>query len=110
MIRIHDWTRLVVTSSIALAAGVLAIAPALGKDLVIAVEYGALFFPFQSGIKKALDRHAKELGGITIIEGDSAQNARKELDNVENFILRKPDCILLIPVDFKSPAAACFSL
>jgi ABC-type sugar transport system substrate-binding protein len=76
------------------------------SDLVIAVEYGALFFPYHTALKGIIDRHAKELGGITIIDGDSAQDTAKELNNVENFLMRKPDCIVLMPVDYQSPAAA----
>lgn len=95
--------RLAFASSIAMAAGS---ASARAENLTIAVEYGALFFPYHTALKGIIDNHAKELGGITIIEGDSAQDTAKELNNVENFLLRKPNCIVLMPVDFASPAAA----
>lgn len=100
--------RLFLLSGVALAMGSAGhAAPALAKDkLLIAVEYGALFFPYHTALKGIVDNHAKELGDISIIDGDSAQDTSKELNNIENFILRRPACILLIPVDFKSPAAA----
>lgn len=78
----------------------------VSTKLNIAVEYGALFFPYHTALKGIVDRHAKELGNVAIVDGNSAQDTAKELNNVENFILRRPDCILLIPVDFTSPAAA----
>ena len=99
---------MVMVSSFALAVAAFGVTPTAHAqdDLLIAVEYGALFFPYHTALKGIVDNHAEELGGIRIIDGDSAQDTRKELDNVENFILRRPDCILLIPVDFTSPAAA----
>jgi inositol transport system substrate-binding protein len=109
MVAISNWRRgTLIASSIALAAAALGNAPAaVAKDKVlIAVEYGALFFPYHTALKGILDKHAQELGGIDVIDGDSAQDTGKELNNVENFLLRKPDCLVLMPVDFQSPAAA----
>lgn len=109
MVAISNWRRgALIASSLALAAAAFGNAPAaLAKDKVlIAVEYGALFFPYHTALKGILDKHAQQLGGIDIIDGDSAQDTGKELNNVENFLLRKPDCIVLMPVDFQSPAAA----
>ena len=109
MVSISKWRRgALVASSIALAVGTCGGASsALAKDkILIAVEYGALFFPYHMALKGILDKHAQELGGLEIIDGDSAQDTGKELNNVENFILRKPDCLVLMPVDFQSPAAA----
>lgn len=77
-----------------------------GEDVTVAVQYGALFFPYHSALKGVVDNHAAELGGVTIIDGDSAQDTAKELSNVQNHLTRNPDCLLVIPVDFKSPAAA----
>lgn len=109
MVAISNWRRgALIASSIALAAAAVCNVPAaVAKDKVlIAVEYGALFFPYHTALKGILDKHAQELGGIDVIDGDSAQDTGKELNNVENFLLRKPDCLVLMPVDFQSPAAA----
>jgi inositol transport system substrate-binding protein len=109
MVATSNWRRYaVIASSFALAAAAFGNAPAASaKDkALVAVEYGALFFPYHTALKGILDKHAQQLGGIDIIEGDSAQDTGKELNNVENFLLRKPDCIVLMPVDFQSPAAA----
>lgn len=74
-------------------------------QIKVAVEYGALFFPYHSAIKGIIDAHAKKLG-IKIISGDSNQKTTTELNNVQNFLVQKPDCLLLMPVDYTSPAAA----
>ena len=110
MFQEFGWRRcLALVSGAALAAsvfGVAASARANEDKPVIAIEYEALFFPYQTALKGVIDKYVKELGGVTVIDADSAQDTGKELSNVENFILRKPDCLLLSPVDFKSPAAA----
>jgi ABC-type sugar transport system substrate-binding protein len=76
------------------------------EEVTIAVEYGALFFPYHTALKKILDQHAEELGGIRVVDADSNQDQDTELSNVENLMAQNPDCLLLIPVDFTSPAAA----
>jgi ABC-type sugar transport system substrate-binding protein len=75
------------------------------SQITVAVEYGALFFPYHSAIKGIVDAHAKKLG-IKIISGDSNQKTTTELNNVQTFLVQKPDCLLLMPVDYTSPAAA----
>ena len=49
---------------------------------------------------------AKEIGGVSIIEGDSNNDTGTELANVQNLLSQNPDCMLLIPVGTASSAPA----
>ena len=76
------------------------------EDITVAVEYGGLKFPYHSALKAGITAKAAELGGITIIEGDSNGDTGTELTNIQNLLSRSPDCLLLIPVSNSSSAAA----
>jgi ABC-type sugar transport system substrate-binding protein len=89
-----------------IGAGLSADAKDSSGNLVIGVEYGGLLFPYHAALKRVFVKHAQDLGGIKLIEGDSANDSGTEMNNVENIIQQKPDCFLLFAVDFKSPAAA----
>jgi ABC-type sugar transport system substrate-binding protein len=77
-----------------------------GKRVKVAVEYGALSFPYHSALKLLVHAKAKELGGVTIIEGDSNNDTGTELTNVQNLLSQSPSCLLLIPVGTASSAPA----
>ncbi|GAA1809486.1 sugar ABC transporter substrate-binding protein [Planosporangium flavigriseum] len=77
-----------------------------GKRVKLAVEYGALSFPYHSALKLLVHAKAKELGGVSIIEGDSNNDTGTELANVQNLLSQNPDCMLLIPVGNASSAPA----
>lgn len=75
------------------------------KQPVIGVSLLNLSSEFIVMLNKAMEAKAKELG-VTLIVNDAQRSAEKQVQQVENFIARKVDAIVLNPceVEASSPA------
>ena len=75
--------------------------------MTVAVQYGALFFPYHSALKGIVDKPCR---GARWRDDHrwrfSAGHREGTVERTETISRRNPDCLLVIPVDFKSPAAA----
>lgn len=80
-------------------------APAATKQRVIGVSLLNLSSEFIVMLNKAMEAKARELG-VTLIVNDAQRSAEKQVQQVENFIARKVDAIVLNPceVEASSPA------
>ncbi|OAS89232.1 ABC transporter substrate-binding protein [Metabacillus litoralis] len=75
------------------------------KKLTIALTVGTLANPFFLSMSKGVEEAGKELGAEVIVES-AEYDLAKQTSQIENFITKKVDIILLNAVDTKGIAAA----
>jgi ribose transport system substrate-binding protein len=75
------------------------------KKLTIALTVGTLANPFFLSMSKGVEEAGKELGAEVIVES-AEYDLAKQTSQIENFITKKVDMILLNAVDTKGIAAA----
>lgn len=75
------------------------------KQLIIALSVGTLANPFFVAMSKGVEEAGAELGAHVIVES-AEYDLAKQMSQIENFITRKVDLILLNAVDSKGIAAA----
>src|SRR5919205_751532 len=68
------------------------------KGLTIGVSNLGLSFPFPASISKGIHAEAAKLG-VKIIELDAKGQTNKQSNDMQDLVARKPDGILLLPVD-----------
>ena len=93
MKRVHFWTILFVM----FFGSILGEAVAAGAPLRFGVSLLNFKNPFIGNIKEAMEAKAKRLG-VELILNDGQDSAEKQVSQVENFIARKVNAVILNPV------------
>jgi ABC-type sugar transport system substrate-binding protein len=68
------------------------------KELTIGVSNLGLSFPFPASIGKGIEAEARKMG-VKLVQLDAKGKADKQANDMQDLIARKPDAILLLPVD-----------
>lgn len=79
---------------------------AQGKPLTVATSLPSLSFPFFVHMQKQLEAEATKLGGITLIQADGQNSAPKQTSDVEAFVTKGANAIVISPLDVNALAPA----